>query len=155
MLMLILQLFIGLHSQNIDLTNTFAQAYISSGEPVLFKITRYFKSDFVQCNIVLRLKKILYDQDKAARLWYEKLKLFCHIEIFVSKVNTCLFMSKTVICVVYMDDCLFWESLESHINNDMKYLKGNEPSYDLEHSKGELVSELLGIDIKTLNNGIF
>ena len=73
----------------------------------------------------------------------------------MSKVDPCLFMSKTVICVVYMDDCLFWESLESHINNDMKYLKGNEPSYDLEHSKGELVSELLVVDIKTWYYGGF
>ena len=36
----------------------------------------------------------------------------------------------------------------------MKYFKEYGPSYNWEHSKGE-VSEFLGIDIKTLDNGGF
>ena len=34
-----------------------------------------------------------------------------------SKVDLCLFMSKTVICVVYVDDCLFWACSQSEIDN--------------------------------------
>ena len=34
----------------------------------------------------------------------------------------------------------------------MKYFKEDGPSYNWEHSKGESVSEFLGIDIKTLDN---
>ena len=69
------------------------------------------------------------------------------------KVYPCLFMSKTVICVIYMDDCLFWERSQSEIDNVMKSFKEDSPSYNWEHSKGESVSELLDIDIKTLDNG--
>ena len=58
-------------------------------------------------------------------------------------------MSNTVICVVYLDDCLFWEHSQSDIDNLMKYLKEDGPSYNWEHSKGESVSEFLVIDIKT------
>ena len=68
----------------------------------------------------------------------------------MSKVDTCLFMSKTVICVVYVDDCLFWARSQSEIDNVMNYLKEYSPSYNWEHSKGESVSEFWGIDIKTL-----
>ena len=69
-----------------------------------------FKSDEGQHDVVLKLKKILYGQAKAARLWYEKLRNDLLERSFVmSKVDLCLFMSKTVICVVYVDDCLFWE----------------------------------------------
>ena len=70
-LMLILQCILGLQSQIIDFTNDFAQAYIPSGESLFIELTRDFKSDGGQGDVVLILKKILYDQAKAARLWYE------------------------------------------------------------------------------------
>ena len=72
-----------------------------------------------------------------------------------SKVDPCLVMSKTVICVVYMDDCLFWARSQSEIDNVMNSFKEYGPSYSWEHSKGESVSDFLGIDIKTLYNGGF
>ena len=70
-----------------------------------------------------------------------------------SKVDPCLFMPKTVICVLYVDDCLFWARSQSDIDNAMKSFKEDGPSYNWEHSKGEPVSKLLGIDITTLDNG--
>ena len=58
--------------------------------------------------MVIKLNKILYGQAQAARLWYENLRNGLLERSFVmSKVDPCLFMSKTVICVVYVDDCLF------------------------------------------------
>ena len=73
----------------------------------------------------------------------------------MSNVDPCLFMSKTVIYVVYVDGCLFWEHSQSDIDNEMNYFKEDGPSYNWEHSKGESVSEFLGIDIKTLDDGGF
>ena len=73
----------------------------------------------------------------------------------MSKVDPCLFMSKTVICVVYVDDFIFWERSQYKINNVMRYFEEDGPSYNWEHSKGESVSEFLGIDIKTLDDGGF
>ena len=46
-------------------------------------------------------------------------------------------MSKTVICVVYVDDFLFWAPLQYDIDNVMKSFKEYGPSYNWEHSKGE------------------
>ena len=115
-----------------------------------------FKIDGGQHDVVLKLKKIIYGQSKAARLWYEKLRNGLLERGFVmSKVDPCLFMSKTVICVVYVDDCLFWARSKSDIDNVMKSFKEYGPSYNWEHSKGESVSEFLCIDIKTLDNGGF
>ena len=71
----------------------------------------------------------------------------------MNKVYPCLFMSKTVICVVYLDDCIFWASSQSEIDNVMKSFKEDGFSYNWEYSKGESVSEFLGIDIKKLDNG--
>ena len=72
--MLILQCILGLQSQSIDFTNAFAQADITSGEPVFIELPRYFKSDGGQHDVVIKLKKSLYVQDEAARLWYETLR---------------------------------------------------------------------------------
>ena len=54
----------------------------------------------------------------------------------MSKVDPCLFMSKTVICVVYVYDCLFWARSKSEIDNVMKSFKEDGPSYNWEQSKG-------------------
>ena len=95
-------------SQNIDFTNDFSQAYIPSGEPFFIELLRDFKSDGGQCDVVIRSKKILFGQAESARLWYEKLRNGLLERVFVTiKVASCLFVSKTVICVVYVDDCLF------------------------------------------------
>ena len=53
-LMLILQCILGLQSQSIDFTNAFAQADIPSGEPVFIELTRDFKSDGGQHDVVLK-----------------------------------------------------------------------------------------------------
>ena len=127
--MLILQCILGLKSQNIDITNYFYHEDIPSGEPVFIEIPRDFKSDGGQCDFVIRLKKILYGQAKAACLWYEKLRNgLLDRGFLMSKVDTCLFMSKTVICVVYLDDCLFWARSQSDIDNVMKYFKEYDTS---------------------------
>ena len=154
--MFILQCILGFQSQIIDFNNAFAQADIPSGEPVFVELPKYFKSDGGQDDVVIRLKKIIYGQAEAARLWYEKLKNGLLKRDFVmNKVDLCMFMSKTAISVVYVDDLLFWESSQSKIDNAMKYFKEDGPSYNWEHSKGESVSKFLGIDIKTLDYGGF
>ena len=108
-LMLILHYILGLKIQSIDFKNSFAQEDIPSGEPVFIKLPRDFKSDGGQHDAVLKLNKSLYGQAEAARLWYEKLRNGLLERRFVmSKVDPCLFMSKTVICVVYVDYCIFW-----------------------------------------------
>ena len=144
-LMLILQCILGLKIQSIGFTDTFSQADIPSGEPVFLELPRDFNSDGGQHDFVLKLNKSLYGQAKAARLWSEKLLNGLLERGFVtSKVDPCLLMSKTVICVVYVDGCLFWEISQSDIDNVMKSFNEDSLSYNWEHSKGELVSYFCG-----------
>ena len=132
--MFIFQGILGLKSQSIDFTNAFAQADIPSGEPVVIELPRYFKSDGGQHDFVLKLKKSLYGKAEAARLWYENLWNGLLERGFVmSKVDPWLSMSKTVMCVVYVDDCLFWARSQYEIDNVMKYFKEDGPSYNWEH----------------------
>ena len=72
-LMLILKYILGLHIQSIDFTNAFSHTDIPSGDPVSIELPRDFNSYGGQDDIVLKLKKSLYGQAEAVRLWYEKL----------------------------------------------------------------------------------
>ena len=60
--MLILQCILGLQSKIIDFKNAIAQVNNPSGDPVLIEIPSDFKSDGVQCDVVLKLNKIIYVQ---------------------------------------------------------------------------------------------
>ena len=107
-LMLILKCIIGFQSQKIVFKNAFSTSDIPSGDPVLIDLPRDFKSNGEQYDVVLRLNKILYGQKEAVRLWYEKLgNGLLDRGFVVSKVDTCMFMYMTVICVVCVEDCLF------------------------------------------------
>ena len=97
-----------MQSQIIDIINAFSQENIPIWKPVFIEIPRYIKSYGVQGDVVLVLMRILYGKAEAARLWYEKLRNILLYRGFVMrKVDPCLFMSKTVICVVYVDDFIF------------------------------------------------
>ena len=123
-LMLILKCILGLQSKTFDFKNSFAQSDIPSGVPVFIGPPRYFKNDGVNFDVVVSLKMILYSQDKAARLWYEKsLNGLLDRGFVVRKMDPCLLISKTVICVVYVYDFLFWNLSQSDIGNVMKSLK--------------------------------
>ena len=71
----------------------------------------------------------------------------------VIKVDPYLLIFKTMICVVYVDDCLFWECSQSNINKVMKSLQDYWIINNWEYSKGEPVYEFLCIDINTLDDG--
>ena len=71
------------------------------------------------------------------------------------KVNPCLFVANNVICVVYVDDCIFWEHSQSKIGKFVESFKEGGTSYYLGFSKGQPFSEFLGIDTKTSDDGGF
>ena len=67
--MLIFQCILGLHSKSINFTNNFSQSDIPSGELVFIELLRDFKNDGEKVDVVIILKKSLYGQAEAARLW--------------------------------------------------------------------------------------
>ena len=122
--MLILQCILVLQSQSIDFTNAFAQADIPSGGKDFIDLLRGFNSDWGQCDVVIRLNKRLYGQAEAARLWHEKLwNGLLDSRLVVIKVDPCLVMSKTVICVVFVENFLSWARSQYDIDNVMKSFK--------------------------------
>ena len=58
----------------------------------------------------------------------------------MSKVNPCMFMSKTVIYVVYVDYCLFLSHSQSDRDSIIIIFNEDGPRYIWGHSKRESVS---------------
>ena len=153
---MVLQFILGLQSQSIFFANAFAQADIPSGYPVLVEPPRNFKSDGLQCDVVLILNKSVYSQSEAARIWFERLQNGLLDRYFVVRnEDTCMFMSKTGIFVAYVHGYLFWANSQSDIDNSMKYFKEDGTSCNWGISRGELLIEFLSIYIKTLDYGGF
>ena len=100
-LMLVLTFVMGLNNQSTNFSNTFAQADIN--QPMYLQPPAKYSDAFI------RLSKISYGQVESHRLWYEKLKEGLEKHIFTpSNVDPWMFISKTTICVKYVDDCLWF-----------------------------------------------
>ena len=105
-LMLILTQCLNLETLSIDFSNAFAQADMPEDKTVYLHLPcRFMPAEGFGKEMVLRLKKSLCGQAEAPRLWYEKLKVGLKDRGFKTlQIDPCLFISKMVIVVTYVDD---------------------------------------------------
>ena len=75
------------------------------GDPVYISLPSRMSG--FQPDHVLKLNKSLYGQVDAPRMWYDKLRAGLETRGFTAcKADPCLFNSKKVIRICYVDDCL-------------------------------------------------
>ncbi len=121
-LLLILSIVLNLKTTQVDYTAAFCQAPIDSevyisqprGWQQLNKLGLpvEFKPDHV-----LRLNRSVYGLRQSPKNFFEHLKGKLLEYGFTQSVHDpCLFISKTVICLVYVDDCLFFSPDQSEID---------------------------------------
>ena len=122
--MVIFYFILGLKSQIIEFTIFFTNADIPRGEQVFIEYTRYFNICGGQNDVVLIPKKIIYGQAKFSWLWYEFFRnIYIYHGFVVGKVGPYPFIYNTVICVVYVDYCLFYEFSKSNIDKNLRSFK--------------------------------
>jgi hypothetical protein len=109
-LVFILEILLGLKTMQGDVTCAFLHADLKGNETVYIDMpigfVQYGKNGKKKC---LKLKKTLYGLRQSPRaFWrYITVKLEqCDLE--QSKFDPCLFIGTDVICVVYVDDLIFW-----------------------------------------------
>jgi hypothetical protein len=116
--MFVLEILLGLKSMQGDVTCAFLHADLEENEMVYVDMpigfAQYGKNGKKMC---LNLNKTLYGLRQSPRAFWKyimvKLKA-CGIE--QSKFDPCLFIGPDVICVVYVDDLIFWSKDVPHIN---------------------------------------
>ena len=130
----------------------FAQADMPEGLNIYLEMPENFES----CDgtdSVLRLKKSLYGQLIAPRLWYEKLSAGLIARGFVkSTIDPCMFISKKVVVLAYVDDLIIYAMTEKPIDDLLESFKNDGDEYNWEMTVEGSVNEFLGIDITRMGN---
>jgi len=128
-LMFILEILLGLKSMQGDVTCAFLHADL---EEVYVDIpmgfAQYGKNEKKHC---LKLKKTLYGLQQSPRAFWKYITVKleqCGLE--QTKFDPCLFIGLEVICVVYVDDLIFWSKDVPLINGVAMQLR--ELGVDLE-----------------------
>ena len=101
---------------------------------------------FAEAGKVLRLQKSLYSLRQLPRNFFlhlkEKLEL-PHIGFKQSALDPCLFISDKVLCLVYVDDTLFFSPKQEYINAIVQKLRDSEMNLEAESN----VAGFLGVHI--------
>jgi hypothetical protein len=107
---------------------------------------------FAEPGKVLHLRKSLYGLNQAPQSFVLHLKSNLeNIRFIQSKFDACLFISDKVICIVYVDDTLFFSPYQEHIAQLISKLKGN----GLEVEIGDDVAGFLKVHIERKIDGTF
>ena len=160
-LLLILSIQMGLATQQIDYTAAFVHADIER-HPDFDKMTKEEQrktGSYIECpqgfvppnfkdgsRPVLKLRKSLYGRRSAPRNFFTMLK--SNLEKIGFKqmvdVDPCLFISDRCICLVYVDDTLFFAPTDADINEAVKKLEEIGMELTIEND----VAGFLGVHIK-------
>ncbi|CAJ1969856.1 unnamed protein product [Cylindrotheca closterium] len=137
-LLLILFLVLGLKTKQVDYTASFTHAPIGDKE-----VFREMPRGFAKKGKVLKLKKSLYGLKQLPVNFFNFIKGKLENAGFKShkEVDPCLFISDKVICLVYIDDTLFFSPKEEYINKAMESLKSQRVAVEIEDS----VAGFLGV----------
>jgi hypothetical protein len=100
---------------------------------------------------VLKLSKSLYGQKDAPRNWFLHLKERLEkLGMKQSENDPCLFIGTDVICLVYVDDCLFFSPDAKKIHSFIEDLRNLGMDLNIEDD----VAGFLGLQIERLASGV-
>ena len=145
-MMPILSLVLDLQTKQVDYSNAFCQAPLREGEEVYVELPTGFKckrdGDFV-----LTLNKALYGQTVAPQRGFEKLSAGLEKQgLMPREHDPCLFLGDRVICIVYVDDCLFFAKDAKHIEDVVDNLR--KAGFELNYEE-QSVTGFLGLAMET------
>ena len=155
-LLLILSCHLDLKTRQVDYTAAFVHADIDKPKsfdkmtPEEQRRTGVYvemPKGFGERGKVLKLNKSLYGLKQSPRNFFQHLKLNLEAIGFEQQVDVdpCLFISDTVICLVYVDDTLLYAKNDEDIDLVIKRLQEER---DMELEIENEVAGFLGVDIK-------
>ena len=140
-LLLILSQVLGLATQQVDYTTAFLHAPID--DEVYVDMPRGFKEE----GKVLKLKRSLYGLRQSPRNFFNHLHSKLEGIGFkaMTDVDPCLFISDKCICLVYVDDTLFFSPKSEYIDEAITAMR---ESGGIELEREESVAGFLGVHIE-------
>jgi hypothetical protein len=133
----------------VDYTAAFVQAELDESEQVFVKMPK----GFTKAGKVLKLNRALYGlQHQSPRTWFEHLKGKLTSESLGFKQSPndpCLFYTKDVICVIYVNDGLFFSPSDDAIERTFNRMQESGLDFNIE----EDIAGFLGVLITAKNYG--
>ena len=113
-LMLILEVLLKLKSKQGDITAAFLHAKVPEGRNIYVEMPHGFRKKG-KC---LRLNRYLYGLAESPReFWMYLVDVLDKSGLKQSSLDPCLFIGDKVICIVYVDDLIFWAKDEADIDS--------------------------------------
>ena len=149
-LMIFAKIF-GLHMRQVDYVQAFPQANLPEGENVFMEIPEgYDLGDKNKHDYCLQLIKNCYGLKQAAYNWNNLLKSgLISLGFKQSEHDPCLYCKDDVICVIYVDDTLFFSKDPSKVDKVISNLQ--KLNFELT-DEGD-VDAFLGIKVEQLEDG--
>ena len=146
-MLLVLSVALNLVTKQVDYTNAFVQAPLK--DTVYMELPRCFEKE----GYVVRLKRSLYG------LVQSPLNFFNHLRDGLvarnwtpSDHDPCVFYKDGLVCLVYVDDCLFFGKNMKSIDKEIEYLKQAKPT-KLYLEEENNVAGFLGILLQRKDDG--
>ncbi len=150
-LMLCLSLSLGWKTKQVDFSNAFVQAKLN--EEVYITMPAGFEGPNGELSneAVMKLNRSLYGLVQAPMYWYNHLAAELATAGFTpSELDPCLFYSRGMVVLVYVDDCLFFGPDLTEIDKVISDLKSQNLSLTVEDDDAYA---FLGVDVEPNNNG--
>jgi hypothetical protein len=143
-LTLVLSVVLKLHTRQVDYILAFVQAELK--EDVYCEMPEGFS----KAGCILLFKKSVYGLRQSPLNWFKTLSAgLKDLGLLPSGIDQCLFISPSVICVVYVDDCLLFSR---DLNEIEKVVDSLGKKLDLGYEDTD-VAGFLGIQLQKNENG--
>ena len=148
---LILSLLLGWRSRQLDFVMAYPQA--PAELPLYLRLPQgYKRKGMTRKSHVLKLKRNVYGQKQAGRVWNQYMDQGMRSICFtLGKFDPCLYYRKSIIFLVFIDDCIVFGPNDTAINEVVTDLRNSSQNFTLD-DQGE-VGDLLGIQIQKLDDG--
>jgi hypothetical protein len=147
--LLILSVLLDLRTRAVDYVQAFPQAKLDESEAVYMQIPPGYKT--TRKDTCLKLKRNLYGLKQASYNWHNLLKSgLLKLGFQQSEHEPCLFLKDSIICIVYVDDTLFFAKDDAVIDHHISELR----KLDFELTEEGEVTQFLGIEIHKDANGV-
>jgi Reverse transcriptase (RNA-dependent DNA polymerase) len=143
-LMLMVSLMLNLATQQVDYTCAFLHALLDD------EVYCHMPRGFEQPGKVLRLKRSLYGLKQSPKNFFDHLKRkLLALGFEQSTADPCLFIHERVICITYVDDCVFFAPNSADIDAMIDGLR----AADMELNKEDDVAGFLGVKMNRSETG--
>ena len=142
---------LGWRSRQLDFVVAYPQA--PAEMPLYLCLPQgYKRKGMTRKSHVLKLKRNVYGQKQAGRVWNQYMDQgMKSIGFTPSKFDPCLYYRKSIVFLVFIDDCIVFGPNDKAIDEVVNDLRLSSKNFTLD-DQGE-VGDFLGIQIQTLDDG--